>query len=252
MSAVAATVDRVFLKPRRRRRTLIWPWIAAGIAVAVLGVGQLPGPVSSVIAAPETAAPAPGAEAAEGSALALLETLDVKGRAPRTGYEREQFGQRWKDIDRNGCDTRNDVLARDLTAIVRSGPCTVLSGSLADPYTGQAIAFQRGQGTSEQVQIDHVVALSDAWQKGAQQLAPEVRERFANDPLNLLAVDGPANQSKGDGDAATWLPSHKPTRCAYVARQVSVKAAYGLWVTRAEHDAIAGILSTCPEQPALR
>ena len=238
---------------------LAWLWAVGAIALAAFVSGQLSGPVSDVIAAPvltappaPTAEPAPPAEAGEGTALALLGTLEVKGRAPKTGYVRDQFGQRWKDVDRNGCDTRNDVLARDLTDIVRSGPCKVMSGSLADPYTGQTIAFQRGQGTSELVQIDHVVALSDAWQKGAQALDAGTRERFANDPLNLLAVDGSANQQKSDGDAATWLPPHKPARCAYVARQVSVKAAYGLWVTQAERDAIARVLATCPDQPALR
>jgi hypothetical protein len=98
------------------------------------------------------------------------------------------------------------------------------------------------------VQIDHVVALSDAWQKGAQQLSADTRRVFANDSLNLLAVDGPTNQGKSDGDAATWLPPSKPYRCPYVARQVAVKAKYGLWVTGAERDAIARILSTCPMQ----
>lgn len=207
-----------------------------------------PAPTPTATPAP-TVTPTP--EPRAGTALALLDTLEVKGRAPKIGYSRDQFGQRWKDVDRNGCDTRNDTLARDLTDVVRSGPCTVMSGSLVDPYTGDEIAFVRGQGTSELVQIDHVVALSDAWQKGAQQLTPDERERFANDPLNLLAVDGTANLRKGDGDAASWLPPAKGFRCAYVARQVSVKAAYGLWVTRAEHDAIARILASCPDEPAL-
>ena len=257
MSEGAATVDRVFLKPRRRRRASAWSWAIGVVALALLVSARVPGPISEILAAPVAeseaeATPAPVPEAAEGTALALLETLEVKGRAPRTGYDREQFGQRWKDVDRNGCDTRNDVLARDLTDTVRSGPCRVMSGSLADPYTGERIAFVRGQGTSELVQIDHVVALSDAWQKGAQQLDPDVRERFANDPLNLLAVDGTANRQKSDGDAATWLPPQKGFRCDYVARQVSVKAAYGLWVTTPERDAMVRILATCPDQPALR
>jgi hypothetical protein len=95
-----------------------------------------------------------------------------------------------------------------------------------------------------------VVALSDAWQKGAQQLSTEMRTAFANDPLNLLATDGPTNTQKGDGDAATWLPPNKGFRCEYVARQVSVKARYGLWVTQAEHDTSAGILASCPGQLA--
>ncbi len=180
----------------------------------------------------------------------MLATLPVKGRAPKTGYSREQFGPAWSDVDHNGCDTRNDVLRRDLTALaLKPGTrgCVVLSGVLADPYTAAAINFRRGSATSTAVQIDHVVALSDAWQKGAQKLSPARRLSFANDPLNLLAVDGPANQSKSDGDAATWLPPNKSYRCNYVARQISVKSSYGLWVTQAEHDAMARVLSDCPD-----
>ena len=182
----------------------------------------------------------------------LLGALPIKGRAPKTGYERSLFGATWADVDQNGCDTRNDILNRDLTDItyVNSVPCTVKTGVLADPYTGTVINFVRGTTTSSAVQIDHVVALSDAWQKGAQQLTTEQRTAFANDPLNLQATDGPTNQQKGDGDAATWLPPAKGFRCGYVARQVSVKARYSLWVTQAEHDAIAGILAGCPGQPA--
>ena len=126
--------------------------------------------------------------------------------------------------------------------------CVVLRGTLRDPYTGRTIAFIRGEGTSALVQVDHVVALSDAWQKGAQRLSYEGRTALANDPLNLLAVDGPTNQRKGDGDAATWLPPQHAYRCAYVARQVAVKARHGLWVTAAERDAIAQVLRSCPSQ----
>jgi hypothetical protein len=187
-----------------------------------------------------------------GTAAAALEALPVKGRAPKTGYERAQFGPSWSDVDRNGCDQRNDVLKRDLTdETFKPGThdCVVLTGTLADPYTATTIAFTRGQGTSEAVQIDHVVALSDAWQKGAQQLDADTRTKLGNDPLNLLAVDGPTNNAKGDGDAATWLPPNRAYRCDYVARQVAVKAKYGLWVTRAEHDAIARVLGGCPGEP---
>nr|WP_238423047.1 DUF1524 domain-containing protein [Gordonia sp. 'Campus'] len=190
---------------------------------------------------------------AANEALATLNTLAVKGRAPKTGYDRALFGQAWTDdvnVDggRNGCDTRNDILRRDLTGIVvkpGSNGCSVQSGTLADPYTGRSISFVRGQQTSSAVQIDHVVALSDAWQKGAQQLSPAQRADFANDPRNLQAVDGPTNQAKGDGDAATWLPPNRSYRCTYVARQVEVKAAYKLWVTQAEKDAITRILGDC-------
>ncbi|GAB4100524.1 DUF1524 domain-containing protein [Sinomonas halotolerans] len=191
--------------------------------------------------------------AKSGTALALLATLPVKGRAPKTGYDRANFGQAWADTDRNGCDTRNDILRRDLTReALKPGTngCVVLTGTLADPYTATTIAFVRGAGTSSAVQVDHVVALSDAWQKGAQQLSLAQRTAFANDPRNLQATDGPTNQRKGDGDAATWLPPNRGYRCEYVARQITVKAAYRLWVTQAEHDAMARVLSSCPDQGA--
>jgi hypothetical protein len=151
----------------------------------------------------------------------------------------------------HGCDTRNDVLRRDLTAYqLKAGThgCLVLRGTLHDPYTGRAIAFVRGQGSSTMVQIDHVVALSDAWQEGAQHWSATTRKAFANDPFNLLAVDGPSNQRKSDGDAATWLPPAKSYRCAYVARQVAVKVAYRLWVTSAERAAMTRVLGMCPAQ----
>lgn len=179
-------------------------------------------------------------------ALTVLDTLAVKGRAPKTGYARAQFGDGWASV--NGCDTRNIILHRDLTDTVVSDDCKVMSGTLNDPYTGKTIAFARGAATSALVQIDHVVALSNAWQTGAQQLTSERRVALANDPLELLAVDGQANQKKSDGDAATWLPSNKAFRCRYVARQIAVKQKYGLWVTSAERAAIQTILAKCPDE----
>ncbi len=187
-----------------------------------------------------------------GDALTALATLAVKGRAPMTGYERARFGPAWSDVDRNGCDTRNDILRRDLTSTTLdpgTHGCVVRTGTLHDPYTGRVIAFVRGQTTSGDIQVDHVVALGDAWQKGAQQLTDRERLAFANDPLGLLAVDGPTNVGKGDGDAATWLPPAAAYRCAYAARQVAVKVRYHLWVTPAEHDVLVRILGTCPGQP---
>lgn len=174
---------------------------------------------------------------------AALGSLAVRGRAPSTGYARERFGQAWADMDGNGCDTRNDILRRDLVATIVED-CAVLSGTLDDPYTGVPIPFARGPGSAA-VQVDHVVALSDAWQKGAQAWTAGRRELFANDPANLLAVDGPANQEKGAGDAATWLPPQRGYRCVYALRQVRVKAAYGLWVTAAERDALNRELNRC-------
>lgn len=176
-----------------------------------------------------------------------LAALPTKGRAPKTGYKRSQFGDGWAKA--GGCDTRNVILRRDLAnAVLGDDNCKVQAGALSDPYTGQRIAFKRGANSSGAVQIDHVVALSNAWQTGAQQLSSEQRISLANDPLELLAVDGPANQQKGDGDAATWLPSNKPFRCQYIARQIAVKKKYSLWVTPPERTTMERILASCPEQ----
>ena len=185
--------------------------------------------------------------------LAKLETLAIKGRAPKTGYSRSQFGDAWTDdvtvpLGHNGCDTRNDILRRDLIDVVLkpgSNGCAVLTGILNDPYTGTTVEFERGPSTSADVQIDHIVALSDAWQTGAQQLDLFTRNNFANDPLNLQTTIGWVNQEKGDGDAATWLPPNTSYRCPFVTRIVDIKSAYNLWVTQAEHDAIAWVLGDC-------
>lgn len=185
--------------------------------------------------------PRPHPETTDTAAQAL-EMLPVKGRAAKTGYARDQFGDGWKKV--SGCSTRDIILHRDLEEVVLSNDCVVMSGVLSDPYTGTRIVFSKE--ASSKVQIDHVVALSDAWQKGAGQLSRETRIQLANDPLELLAVDGSANQQKSDGDAATWLPKFKPFRCEYIARQIAVKRKYSLWVSQPEKEAMRTVLSTCP------
>ena len=216
------------------------------LIAAVIAVGVVGGAPSAV------ADPLPP----DADVRAKFDALLIKGRAPKTGYDRSLFGESWTDDvtvpgGRNGCDTRNDILRRDLVDVVLkpgSNDCAVLRGILNDPYTGITVEFVRGPNSAE-VQIDHVVALSDAWQKGAQQLDEARRRDFANDPVNLQATIGWVNQQKGDGDAATWLPPNIFYRCAFVTRIVDVKASSGLWVTQAEHDAIAGVLSGCPATP---
>ena len=228
---------KAWVGPARVTAARRWSQVVVALAVAAL-----------LTAPPAAADPGPA------DPLAVLETLPIKGRAPKTGYERNLFGDAWTDDvtvadGHNGCDTRNDILRRDLVNVVLkpgSNGCAVLTGVLNDPYTGTSVEFRRGPGTSAQVQVDHVVALSDAWQKGAAQWDEWTRRNFANDPRNLQATLGWVNQQKGDGDAATWLPPNAGYRCAYVTRIVEVKAAYGLWVTQAEHDAIARILAGCP------
>ena len=193
----------------------------------------------------------PSHSASVASGLSIIEAQVTKGRAAKTGYTRDQFGQTWADVDRNGCDTRNDILKRDLTGEVfkeKTRDCVVLTGTLVDPYSGETINFVRGNVTSMEVQIDHVVALSNAWQTGAFKLTIKERTAFANDPMNLLAVKGRLNSQKGDGDAATWLPPLKSYRCDYVSRQIAVKMKYKLWFTAPEKAAMIRILKSCPEK----
>lgn len=182
-------------------------------------------------------------------AVDLLELIEVKGRAPKTGYKREAFYNGWPDVD--GCSLRQRIIKREFgDSAVLSG-CNVVAGEFDEPYTGEHLKFDTKEQISKGVQIDHVVALSDAWQKGAQYMTAEVRYEIATDPLNLLAVDAKANMKKSDGDAATWLPANKKFRCQYVARQVSVKYKYGLWMTAAEKEAIGRVLENCPKEPAV-
>jgi len=168
------------------------------------------------------------------TALSVIEQQVTKGRAAKTGY-----------------DTRNDILKRDLAGEVfraKTRDCVVESGTLIDPFSGETINFVRGNTSSMEVQIDHVVALSNAWQTGAFKLSIKDRTAFANDPMNLLAVKGRLNSQKGDGDAATWLPPLKSFRCDYVSRQIAVKIKYKLWFTAPEKEAMIRILKSCPEK----
>ena len=191
---------------------------------------------------------------AQRAALALLDSIPVKGPAQKSDYTREQFGKPWTDdvdgveFGRNSCDTRDDILRRDLSDVVPPSGCTVLSGVLHDPYTGKDIQFNRDEGTDVLVQIDHVVPLLDAWQTGAQQWDQVKRTQFANDPVELLAVSGKANRKKKASDVASWLPSNKDFRCEYVTDVVKIKAKYGLWMMRPEHEEASRVLSKCSSQ----
>lgn len=245
------TID---MNERRRRITfMIFGLLIAAGGFALNNLASQP-PKAVVNGALTSAAPQAikqQVDATPGTKLAgnLLETLEVKGRAPKTGYKRTQFSDGWAQV--GACDMRNHVLARDLSDVAYRSPtdCTVMSGVLkSDPYTGKSIVFSRGAETSAAIQIDHIVAISDAWQTGAQQLSADERHQLYNDPLELIAVDGPANNQKGDGDAATWLPANKDYRCRYVARQIAVKVKYRLWVKPAERDAMRKVLAACPTQ----
>lgn len=204
--------------------------------------------MSSVPVAEGSTAPA---AVPSGSARALLETVSVSDHADVPGYDPDVFGWR-KDTDRNGCDTRNDVLRRDLSELrIKPGTrgCVVSAGALVSPYSGEHITFVAGSKSG--VDIDHVVARENAWQSGASGWSPEELEAFGNDPMNLLAVEASLNRSHGSRAADEWLPEIDGGACAYGARQVAVKARYGLTVTGAERGALVTLLDGCEGGGAL-
>jgi hypothetical protein len=220
---------------------------SAGLAAASFTPARatpVPGGSRMVVGGPvATAATVTGTA----SALTLAKRLPVKGRAPRTGYSRARFGPAWFDADHNGCDTRHDMLRRDLVKRVAkagTGGCVTASGDLSDPYTGSVLHLRPGR--PDGIDVDHVVSLGDAWQTGARSWSAQRRLTFANDPLNLLATSATANRSKGDSDAASWLPPRRSYRCAFVARQTAVKTKYHLWATSAERAALVKVLTGCP------
>lgn len=228
----------------RDREARTGGWVLALVVALLLGLG-LPWWQGERAAARH---PVTATDLAAGRAA--LDRVAVRDGPAPGGYARELFGDGWVDVDGNGCGTRDDVLVRDLAgAVVDDDGCVVLAGTLDDPYTGAVVAFARGERSAD-VQVDHVVALADAWRSGAQASTTPARTAFANDPANLLAVDGPANQDKGASDASAWLPPEVGYRCVYALRQLRVKDAYGLSVTPAERDALDDALDGCVVVPA--
>mgnify|MGYP003375415629 CR=1 FL=1 len=201
---------------------------------------------------PSTIAVGPGGTYVDSAALTRMLQLPVRSRVSMQGYSRAAFGPLWDDnvdvqFGRNGCNTRDDILRRDLTGVVlRPGNCFVSSGTLLDQYTGKTVRFLRGPTTSGEVEIDHVVSLANAWTTGARFFDDTARRNLANDPRNLQAVTRAINQDKGPMDAAVFLPPNRAYRCVYVNRQIEVKLAYRLWVTKKEAAAMRGVLMSCP------
>lgn len=193
--------------------------------------------------------PSPSSTVPTAAALRELRTLPVSDAYVPAHYDRVAFGQAWADTDHNGCDTRNDVLRRDLTAVVTkpgTNGCVVLSGTLQDPYTGRTIVFERGSTSSLAVQIDHRVPLSYAWRHGAASWTASQRELFANDQAtNLLAVDGPANEEKSDSGPAEWMPANTADACSYAASFVTVATKWHLSIASADERTLERTLASC-------
>jgi len=202
-----------------------------------------------------TGQPAPALSAVDINAARIaLGSLPTRGFSPNIPkYDRNEFGKPWSDdvtVDggHNGCDTRNDILARDLTDVEfkpAKRNCIVTKGKLNDPYTNTTIDFKRGRKSSDLIPIDHVVALGDAWYSGAYQWDADRRRNFANDPINLQATNRESNTQKSAKNAAEWLPPNTAYQCEYVGRQITIKSTYGLSVTPAEKNAMEKVLATC-------
>ncbi len=211
------------------------------------GIGN-PDAQITAVDVPSVPVPQPPSSGAYDDALTTARALTTASPSRAAAYSRDQFGQRWADVDRNGCDTRNDILARDLaepTFKPGTRSCVVTAGVLPDPYTGTQIQFRKGNTTSSAVQIDHLVPLSLAWKHGASNWDAATRTRFANDPANLLAVDGPTNTAKSDLGPSQWMPPNKAYWCQYAADFTRVAHTYGLSVTKADRDALVDVLSGC-------
>lgn len=226
--------------------------LGAGVALAVLVAVQVntePGAGSvRYVAEADTPTVAPGVDVLAG-------VVEIPVRVPGHDYRRDAFGESWDDDNdapggRNGCDTRNDILDRDLVeksyVSIKRCPTAVATGTLVDPYTNAVIAFVRGNQIGASVQIDHIVPLSLAWDLGARSWTDELRLRFANDPANLLAVDGPTNQNKGDSEPAVWMPPNRAFWCQYAVQFAAVLRGYGLPVDAPSARVLREAAGTCP------
>lgn len=200
----------------------------------------------------EVPAPAP-ADDVYGQAEAFVASLPVTSAAPSAKYQREpQFGRAWIDVDGNGCDTRNDILKRDMVSFETfRGDCEVQTGILNDVYSGSTIdfvhtnAFGKNTGDSMTVQIDHVIPLNWAWQNGAEAWSQDTRILFANDPINLKAVEGKQNSSKSDKGPSAWMPAAGSYHCTYAVDFTSVLQKYELTIPAADQQALLGTLAGC-------
>lgn len=175
-----------------------------------------------------------------GGGPADLKDLRVAEAGSMHGYRPSKFPD--DDSDANGCDTRDDVLARDLGDVHRDGSCTVTSGTLRDPYTGRTVRYRRDHpGT---VRVEHVVPLPVAWRSGASDWDQAERTRFANDADTLVAVAARTARDRGERPPDRWRPARR-YQCAFAQRYVTVAHDYDLTVTKAQHDALDTMLGGC-------
>jgi len=231
------------------RNRLLWLALAVVLAVVVaVQVTATSDDRTNFVAQADIPTVAPGVDVLAG-------IPEVPFRVRSYDYRRDAFGDTWTDDNsapggHNGCDTRNDILDRDLVdktyVSIKRCPNAVATGTLHDPYTNATVAFARGAQVGAAVQIDHIVPLALAWDLGARTWSDDMRLRFANDPANLIAVDGPANQDKGDSEPAAWMPPNHAFWCQYAVQFANVLRGYGLPVDAPSAMALRDAAATCP------
>jgi hypothetical protein len=219
----------------------------ASMVVSVFVAAACAGNVRLSGAGPSTSASSKssekkGGKGREGTARKELAGLKEAEPGSMRGYSRDEFGPAWKDVDHNGCDTRDDILARDLDEVKKRDECVVVSGKLDDPYTGRQVTFAKTHAIA--VQIDHIVPLGLAWRMGANHWTEEKRTELANDRDNLLAVSARPNAQKSDKGPSEWQPP-RAFECTYAEKFIAVAHEYDLPVTRADHDELSDMLDTC-------
>jgi hypothetical protein len=232
-----------------RRSPLIWLAVIAALSVIVaVQVMSATGEPDRMLARADVPTVAPGTDVLDGLVI-------VPQRARGYDYRRAAFGDAWDDNNsapggHNGCDTRDDILDRDLVektyVSTKRCPQAVATGVLHDPYTSATIAFTRGAKVGAAVQIDHLVPLAYAWDMGARNWPDDMRLRFANDPANLLAVAGQVNQDKGDQGPGAWMPPNHAFWCQYAMQFTAVLRGYSLPVDQASADELRQAAATCP------
>lgn len=233
------------------RTRLLWLALAVALAIVVAyqAVASMSERTAQFVAQADIPTVAPGVDVLAGVA-------ELPARVRRYDYRRAAFGESWTDDNNapdghNGCDTRNDILNRDLidktNVSIKRCPNAVATGTLHDPYTNDTIAFTRGDQTGAAVQIEHIVPLAYAWDLGAWNWTDETRVRFANDPAELLAIGGQVNQDKGDKEPAVWMPPNTAFHCQYAMQFIAVLRGYGLPVDAPSATVLREAAETCPK-----
>jgi hypothetical protein len=180
--------------------------------------------------------------------LSLHDAVEALPQAAevRDGYARTKF-RHWVDEDRDGCNTRAEVLIAESRTPAEIGPgCKILGGSWFSYYDQAHLTEPRG------LDIDHMVPLAEAWDSGASQWTAARRQAYANDlgsERSLVAVTAKTNRSKSDQDPAEWMPPAVDARCTYLSDWIATKLRWNLTTDTTERNTLRDLAVTCADTP---